>query len=106
MKAIPSEPEAVKVHGTFERVLVGSRSASRRGWERFRPLRRACGRPWVVRRKLLIGRSSTRWGRPTSADDPLWSIIGIGDPGPDAPTDVSQNIDKYLADAYAADLGE
>jgi len=38
-------------------------------------------------------------GKPTSADDPLWSIIGIA--CSDGPGDVSQNKLKYLADAYA-----
>ena len=42
-----------------------------------------------------------RVGR-TGPDDPLWSIIGIADPymPPDAPTDVSENKYKYLAEAY------
>jgi hypothetical protein len=38
-------------------------------------------------------------GKPTTADDPLWRIIGIAK-GEEA-TDVSENHDKYLADAYA-----
>ena len=37
--------------------------------------------------------------RPTSANDPLWSIIGIVTD--DGPGDVALNVDKYLADAYA-----
>ena len=41
-------------------------------------------------------------GRPTSADDPLWKIVRIGDSGPNSPTDVAQNKHKYLADAYTA----
>ena len=42
-----------------------------------------------------------RVGR-TGPEDPLWGIIGIADPymSPDAPTDVSENKYKYLADAY------
>jgi len=40
-------------------------------------------------------------GHPTSADDPLWSIIGIGESH--GPTDVATNKQKYLADAYAAE---
>lgn len=38
----------------------------------------------------------------TGSHDPLWNIIGIGDAAgsPDDPTDVSENPDKYLADAY------
>lgn len=37
-------------------------------------------------------------GRPTTADDPLWKLVGIGDSG--GPGDVSENKHKYLADAY------
>ncbi|MBI2941371.1 MAG: hypothetical protein HYY04_13130 [Chloroflexi bacterium] len=33
-------------------------------------------------------------GRPTSADDPLWNIVGIG--RSEGPTDVSTNKYKYL----------
>ena len=41
-------------------------------------------------------------GKPTSAEDPLWSIVGIADADApdDLPTDVSSNVDAYLADAY------
>ncbi len=37
---------------------------------------------------------------PTGPDDPFWGIIGIADPylPPDAPTDVSENKYKYLAE--------
>jgi hypothetical protein len=43
---------------------------------------------------------SQRRGKPTSADDPLWNIVGIGAAdGP--PTDVARNVDTYLAEAYA-----
>ncbi|MCL5958679.1 MAG: hypothetical protein M1358_05060 [Chloroflexi bacterium] len=38
-------------------------------------------------------------GRPTSADDPLWKLVGIG--ASKGPGDVSKNKHKYLADAYA-----
>lgn len=40
--------------------------------------------------------------RTTGPDDPLWNIIGIGDSAgsSDDPTDVSENKQKYLADAY------
>ncbi|MBI2953655.1 MAG: hypothetical protein HYY30_05025 [Chloroflexi bacterium] len=37
-------------------------------------------------------------GRPTSADDPLWEIIGMAES--EGPGDVSENVDKYLAEAY------
>jgi hypothetical protein len=40
-----------------------------------------------------------RRGRPTSAADPLWAIIGTVEST--GPTDVSENVDRYLADAAA-----
>ena len=36
-------------------------------------------------------------GKPTSADDPLWKLVGIGHSGKG---DISANKHKYLADAY------
>ena len=39
-------------------------------------------------------------GKPTSADDPLWGIVGIGQA--EEARDVAANKYKYLADAYAA----
>ena len=36
-------------------------------------------------------------GKPTTADDPLWKLIGIGRSGTG---DVSENKHKYLAEAY------
>jgi hypothetical protein len=36
-------------------------------------------------------------GKPTSADDPLWKLIGIGHSGK---RDISENKHKYLAEAY------
>jgi hypothetical protein len=36
-------------------------------------------------------------GKPTSADDPLWNLVGIGHSGKG---DVSANKQKYLAEAY------
>ena len=41
-------------------------------------------------------------GKPTSAEDHLWSIVGIADADApdDLPTDISSNVDAYLADAY------
>jgi len=38
-------------------------------------------------------------GRPTTADDPLWNIVGIIDD--EGPTDVARNHDAYLAEAYS-----
>jgi hypothetical protein len=39
-------------------------------------------------------------GKPTSAADPLWDIVGIGEA--EEATDVAANKYKYLADAYSA----
>jgi hypothetical protein len=39
-----------------------------------------------------------RRGRPTSADDPLWNIVGLAQS--DGPGDVSENVDAYLVQAY------
>jgi hypothetical protein len=36
-------------------------------------------------------------GKPTTADDPLWKLIGIGHSGRG---DISENTHKYLAEAY------
>ena len=36
-------------------------------------------------------------GQPTSANDPLWKLIGIGHSGKG---DISENKHKYLAEAY------
>ena len=36
-------------------------------------------------------------GKPTSADDPLWKLVGIGHSGKG---DISENTHKYLAEAY------
>jgi hypothetical protein len=36
-------------------------------------------------------------GKPTTADDPLWKLIGIGRSGKG---DISENKHKYLAEAY------
>src|SRR5215208_539943 len=44
-----------------------------------------------------------RRGRPTSEHDPLWRIVGIADAAApaDLPTDISSNVDVYLADVHA-----
>jgi excisionase family DNA binding protein len=39
-------------------------------------------------------------GRPFTHQDSLWDIVGIAGYEPDAPTDVADNVDKYLAEAY------
>ncbi|HZC00327.1 MAG TPA: hypothetical protein VE844_02885, partial [Gammaproteobacteria bacterium] len=43
-----------------------------------------------------VAKRSVR-GKPTTADDPLWKLIGIGHSGKG---DVSENKHKYLAEAY------
>ncbi len=39
-------------------------------------------------------------GKPTSAGDSLWNIIGMARSEEDEPTDVSKDKYRYLADAY------
>jgi excisionase family DNA binding protein len=51
--------------------------------------------------KARKGRSAAR-GRPTSAEDPIWNIVGIARSG--GPGDVAENKYKYLAEAYAAEF--
>jgi excisionase family DNA binding protein len=60
-----------------------------------------------VATKARPTRRAVRAHRPKAFtyDDPLWDVVGIADSGPDGPTDVSTNKDKYLAEAYA-DLHE
>jgi excisionase family DNA binding protein len=41
-------------------------------------------------------------GKPTSIDDPLWNIVGIG--CSDEPNDVASNKHKYLAEAILAKM--
>jgi hypothetical protein len=43
-----------------------------------------------------VAKRSAR-GKPTSADDPLWKLVGIGHSGKG---DISANKHQYLADAY------
>ena len=43
-----------------------------------------------------VAKRSVR-GQPTSADDPLWKLIGIGHSGKG---DISANKHQYLAEAY------
>jgi hypothetical protein len=43
-----------------------------------------------------VAKRSAR-GKPTTADDPLWKLIGIGHSGKG---DISENKHQYLADAY------
>ena len=43
-----------------------------------------------------VAKRSVR-GKPTTGDDPLWKLVGIGHSGKG---DISANKHKYLADAY------
>jgi hypothetical protein len=44
----------------------------------------------------LVAKRAPR-GKPTTPDDPLWKLVGIGHSGKG---DISENKHKYLADAY------
>ena len=59
------------------------------------------GETYLLEKQQLTHRSE-RNHRPTSADDPLWTIIHLADDLelPEGPGDVSQNVDTYLAEAY------
>jgi hypothetical protein len=46
------------------------------------------------------GSETNPLSRPTSSDDSLWNIVGLV--SGNGPGDVSENIDAYLAQAYAA----
>ena len=67
----------------------------------------AAGKPLRIQRDhediaqlVPVGASSRRHGRPTSAGDPLWGLVGmVRDVA--GPADVSENVDRYLADAAA-----
>jgi hypothetical protein len=48
--------------------------------------------------KPVVKRSAK--GKPTSAEDPLWKIVGMA--RSKGPGDVSENVDKYLAEAYSS----
>ncbi len=69
----------------------------------------ASGKPCVLRKDgkdvALLSAVTGREGRreietpdPTSADDPLWEIVGMFDS--DGPGDVSSNKHKYLLEGY------
>jgi hypothetical protein len=45
-----------------------------------------------------IGQSSNPSGHVLTSESPLWGIVGLV--VDDGPTDVSENVDKYLAGAY------
>ena len=44
------------------------------------------------------GQPSSPTGHRLTSESPLWGIVGLVDD--DGPSDVSENVDKYLADAY------
>jgi hypothetical protein len=45
-----------------------------------------------------VGQSSSPSGHLLTSESPLWEIVGLVTD--DGPTDVSENVDRYLADAY------
>lgn len=47
------------------------------------------------------GKTAAKSGGAFTMEDSLWRLAGIADPGPDGPTDVSENKQRYLAEAYA-----
>ncbi len=51
----------------------------------------------VVEVRPATTRRRSRKGQPTSADDPIWNIVGMVQT--DGPGDVAENVDHYLADA-------
>lgn len=106
MSATTDKVDTVGVLGTVERMITGPGPYVKDGF--LRPIDRFRSRPKprVVRRKLLKGRAVRQWGRPTSADDPLWRIVGMAGFDLDRPTDVSADKHKYLAEAYAAVAAE
>lgn len=53
-----------------------------------------------IARLVPIAPARRRRGRPTSAHDPLWNIVGMVTTY-EGPTDVSEQVDRYLADAHA-----
>lgn len=52
--------------------------------------------------RVVPPKRSTRGsrGKPTSADDPFWRIVGMGR-SEGGPSDVSERVDEYLAEAAA-----
>src|SRR5215471_18442110 len=55
--------------------------------------------PTAVEPEAPGPRMPARKPKAFAMDDPLWSVVGLGEST--GPTDVSQNKHKYLADAYA-----
>ncbi|MGH2458706.1 MAG: hypothetical protein ACRDIY_07550 [Chloroflexota bacterium] len=53
----------------------------------------------IVRPVKRLAKRRIPEGRPASAEDPLWKLVGIG--VSEGPGDVSTNKHRYLADAYA-----
>lgn len=100
MSATMDKVVKVKVPGTVERVLSGHIPDPKVAYDRFRPWPRVSARPRVVRRKKLLGRENTAFGRPFTFTDSLWNLVGIAGHRPGAPTDVSSNKHKYLAESY------
>lgn|SRR5487761_1302395 len=77
-------------------------------WEQLVEEVRATNKPAIIRadgediaevRPATRRRARIPRGKAITADDSLWNIIGIAKD--ERATDVSENVDKYLADAYA-----
>ncbi|MGH2585133.1 MAG: hypothetical protein ACRDJE_09470, partial [Dehalococcoidia bacterium] len=49
--------------------------------------------------RLVPASPARRRGRATSAADPLWSLVGMVTTY-DGPVDVSEHVDRYLAEAH------
>src|SRR3954451_16694695 len=56
--------------------------------------------PTTINSQRRRRENSVPLGKPLTAVDSLWEIVGIAGYDPDAPTDVSENKYKYLADEY------
>ncbi len=52
-----------------------------------------------IARLVPVTPTRRRRGQPTSAADPLWNIVGMVTVA-DGPTDVSAQVDRYLAEAH------
>jgi len=57
-------------------------------------------RPAAVKSRPTRREDSVPLGKPFTDADSLWDIVGMAGYDPDAPTDVSENKYKYLAEAY------
>lgn len=84
---------------TVRRFIADGRLPAVRVGKGVRVRREAIDRLATPLRPAAPERRQSLRGRPTTADDPLWSIVGIGHSG--GRGDVARNHDRYLAEAYA-----